>query len=162
MPDLTPTSAPSDFDFIIGDWHVKHRRLKARLAGSTDWFEFAGRSSTRKVLGGFGNVEDNILNFPDGTVRAAALRSFDQTTGTWAIWWLDRRMPHQLGTPVIGSFVGTTGTFLAHDSFDDKPIQVRFIWNTNPGQNPSWEQAFSTDDGQTWETNWTMEFVREQ
>ena len=27
--------APHDWDFLIGSWNVKHRRLKARLAGST-------------------------------------------------------------------------------------------------------------------------------
>jgi hypothetical protein len=25
-----------------------------------------------------------------------------------------------------------------------------------------WEQAFSLDDGQTWETNWTADFTRSQ
>ena len=65
------TAAPADFDFIIGDWHVRHRRLNSRLTGCTDWTEFKGMSSTRKILGGFGNVEDNLLCFPEAEVRAA-------------------------------------------------------------------------------------------
>ncbi len=151
---------PSDFDFIIGEWRVLHRRLNSRLQGSNEWTEFRGTSSTRKILGGFGNVEDNVLQFPDGDVRAAAFRSYDRNTRCWAIWWLDGRLPHGLDTPVVGSFTGEVGTFLASDVLDGRHIQVRFIWRTNPGFNPTWEQAFSADDGITWETNWTMEFER--
>ena len=152
--------APTDFDFIIGDWQVEHRRLNSRLTGCTEWTTFQGLSSTRKILGGFGNVEDNILHFPDGDVRAVAMRSFNRDTREWSIWWLDGRNPHQLDTPVLGRFTGTIGEFFANDSVRGMPIKVRFIWRTNPGENPSWEQAFSADAGATWETNWTMVFSR--
>ena len=158
LPEMT--AAPTDFDFIIGDWKVQHRRLNARLTGCTEWTEFEGLSSTRKILGGFGNVEDNVLRFPEGEVRAAAFRSFDRSTRTWSIWWLDGRSPHQLDAPVVGEFTGTTGLFFADDTLRGKPVRVRFTWNTNPGANPTWQQAFSPDNGQTWETNWTMEFRR--
>ena len=160
MPASPQSRASSDFDFIIGDWIVRHRRLNERLCDCTEWTEFHGTSSTRKILGGFGNVEDNVLNFPAGAVRAAAFRSFDSTTGTWAIWWLDGRAPLSLDAPVVGSFSGTVGTFFVDDSLGGRPITVRFTWKANPGSNPTWEQAFSDDGGTTWETNWTMEFER--
>lgn len=153
-------NAPTDFDFIIGDWQVRHRRLNSRLTGCSDWTEFSGLSSTRKILGGFGNLEDNVLRFPEGEVLAAAVRSYNQDEGSWAIWWLDRRHPHQLDVPVVGRFANHAGVFHAHDSLDGIPIEVRFIWNVNPGDSPTWEQAFSADGGATWETNWTMEFTR--
>jgi hypothetical protein len=149
-----------DFDFIIGQWRVRHRRLNERLCGCDDWTEFHGTSSTRKILGGFGNVEDNVIHFPTEVVRAAAFRSFDPVTGTWAIWWLDGRAPHNLDTPVVGGFSGAMGTFFADDFLGGKPVKVRFIWNANLGRNPTWEQAFSADAGASWETNWTMEFAR--
>ena len=158
MQNISQTVPPPDFDFIIGTWQVSHRRLNARLQGCKDWTEFQGTSATRKILGGFGNVEDNVLHFPEGDVRAAAIRSYDPKTRTWAIWWLDGRAPQSLDPPMVGSFSDTVGTFLANDVLDGRPIQVRFIWRTNPGSNPTWEQAFSADAGATWETNWTMEF----
>jgi hypothetical protein len=161
MPTSLPTSAPIDFDFIIGDWQVQHRRLNSRLIGCTECTEFPGSSSTRKILGGFGNVEDNVLKFPDEEVKAAAFRSFNELSQEWAIWWLDGRAPHHLDVPVVGRFSGTVGTFIAKDSLNGKPITVRFTWHANPGLNPVWEQAFSGDDGKTWETNWVMEFVRQ-
>ena len=162
MSNITPPSAPADFDFIVGDWQVSHRRLNSRLAGCTDWTEFQGTSSTRKILEGFGNVEDNILKFPHGEIRAAAFRSFNEETQEWAIWWLDHRAPHVLDTPVVGKFSGTVGTFFATDKLNGKPITVRFTWQANTGGNPTWEQAFSEDEGTTWETNWVMEFVRSE
>ena len=160
MQDTSRTVPPPDFDFIIGDWSVSHRRLNARLQGCGDWTEFQGTSSTREILGGFGNIEDNVLEFPDGDVRAVAIRSYDPKARSWAIWWLDGRAPHSLDTPVVGSFSGTVGTFQANDVLDGRPIQVRFVWRATPGSNPTWEQAFSADGGSTWETNWTMEFRR--
>jgi hypothetical protein len=159
---LVTEHPPSDFDFMIGTWNVRHRRLNSRLTGCTEWTEFSGRSSTCKILGGFGNVEDNVLRFPDGEVRAAAFRSFDPATRTWAIWWLDGRHPHHLDVPVVGGFTGHLGVFYADDTLNGAPVRIRFRWNANPGGNPTWEQAFSGDAGATWETNWTMEFVRSE
>lgn len=162
MPTYTQPTAPSDFDFMIGEWQVNHRRLNSRLTRCTDWTEFKGTSSTRTILGGFGNVEDNIIMFPEGDVKAAAFRSFNETSQEWAIWWLDRRSPHRLDVPVVGKFSGSIGTFFAQDTLEGNPITVRFTWHKNLGGNPIWEQAFSGDGGNTWETNWVMEFVRRE
>ena len=153
-------SAPDDFDFVIGDWHVRHRRLAERLAGCTDWVEFDGEMSTRPILGGFGNVEDNLLRFPDGEFRAIALRAFDPETSQWRIWWLDGRFPDRLDVPVLGGFDSGVGTFYANDVLDGRPITVRFLWTRVDADRLRWEQAFSADDGATWETNWTMDFTR--
>lgn len=153
-------SAPPDFDFVMGDWTVEHRRLKERLAQCDEWIEFDGAMSTCKILGGFGNLEDNILRFPDGEVRAVALRSYDPLTKTWAIWWLDGRFPGRLDIPVVGGFQEGVGTFFAKDTLAGMPITVRFIWRRANSDELHWEQAFSADEGITWETNWTMHFRR--
>jgi hypothetical protein len=153
-------SGAGDFDFQSGAWNVHHRRLKARLAQSDDWEEFTGTCIAQPVLGGNGNMDDNLLNFPGGPYRAVTLRSFDPETGNWAIWWLDARRPHQLDVPVIGRFTNGRGEFLARDTFEGEPIVVRFLWLDTDKAEPRWEQAFSPDEGKTWETNWTMRFVR--
>lgn len=153
-------SQHTDFDFLFGSWEVTHKRLVQRLKNSTIWEEFSGTSTTRPTLGGFGNLEDNLLNFPDGAFNAIAIRSFDQSTGKWAIWWLDGRQPHHLDVPVIGSFTDGVGTFVCDDTFEGKPIKVRFLWTMQTPDKCLWQQAFSLDTGQTWETNWTMEFSR--
>ena len=123
-------SAPTDFDFFIGRWKVAHRRLKARLAGCTEWESFSGVSVAQKSLGGFGNVDDNILETPSGTYRAMSIRSFDAELGAWSIWWLDGRSPGSLGVPVVGRFANGVGTFLTEDTWEGKPIRMRSRWRS--------------------------------
>ena len=158
MPLDTLPHAPNDFDFIVGDWTVKHERLRARLAGNDEWEQFDGLSSTVKTLGGFGNLEDNLLKYPSGDDRAVALRSFDTATGAWSIWWLDGRSPTSLDVPVAGTFENGIGIFHATDTLNGDPILFRFTGDSQP-EAPTWEQAFSGDQGTTWETNWRMTFT---
>jgi len=154
------TNGLHDFDFLMGKWTVRHHRLKHRLAGCTEWEDFSGESSFQPLLGGYGNVDDNVIHLPDGPYRAASLRAFDPGTGDWRIWWLDGRNPTNIDIPVVGRFEGNTGTFLAKEVIGDKPVVVRFLWTRTDTATPHWEQAFSLDDGRSWETNWTMEFER--
>lgn len=153
-------SSSADFDFQIGDWAVTHRRLRTRLAGANDWETFPGASSMRTILGGAGNVEDNLIHIPSGAYRASAIRTFDAASGLWAIWWLDMRQPHMLDVPVKGRFENGAGAFFADDVFEGRPIRIRFLWLDTASGAPRWEQAFSADNGASWETNWTMQFVR--
>jgi hypothetical protein len=37
---------------------------------------------------------------------------------------------------------------------------VRFTWSGITTPTLRWEQAFSDDGGETWETNWIMEITR--
>ena len=150
-----------DFDFFVGEWSVHHRQLKERLSGSHEWVEFEGTTSTRKIMGGWGNMDDNVLDKPGGAYRAVTLRAFDPATGQWSIWWLDGRTPSaNLDPSVKGRFENGIGTFYADDTLKGKPIRVRFIWSHSSPSACHWEQAFSPDGGKTWETNWIMEFRR--
>ncbi len=152
--------SPSDFDFFMGRWKVSHKRLRGRLVESTEWEQFGGSCVAQKILGGFGNVDDNIVELPAGRYRATTIRSFDPKTNAWSIWWLDSRTPGSLDVPVVGSFEKGVGTFLANDTLNQKPIVVRFLWTLALPDRPRWEQAFSPDGGKTWETNWIMDFAR--
>lgn len=149
-----------DFDFLHGSWRVLHRRLRRRLADSDEWQEFDGTCTAQPILGGRGNMDDNLLNAPTGAYRAVSFRAYDTTTNRWAIWWLDGRTPLSLDVPVIGAFEHGVGTFYADDTLDGRPVRVRFRWTDTQASSPQWEQAFSPDEGKTWETNWTMRFVR--
>lgn len=155
-----PTSSANDFDFFMGTWKVRHTRLKERLNKCNEWQEFSGSSSVIKILGGQGNMDDNVLELPEATYRAATFRTFDAQSGIWSIWWLDGRYPTQLDTPMRGHFEDGVGYFFADDVFAGQPIRVRFLWTPGQHDQPRWEQAFSVDGGETWETNWIMDFQR--
>jgi hypothetical protein len=148
-----------DFDFFAGRWKVAHRRLRNRLAGDTVWEEFAGSCETQGIIGGLGNVDDNVLELPAGTYRAATLRLFSPATGAWSIWWIDARNP-ALEPPVQGGFKDGVGTFFGDDRLDGRPIRVRFIWSGITANSARWDQAFSADGGKSFEPNWTMLFER--
>lgn len=149
------------FDFIIGTWTVSHRRLKARLAGSMEWEEFGGHSVAQKILGGLGNFDDNIVELPAGTYNGATLRTYDPKTREWRIYWFDSRMPGApVDPPLTGKFENGVGTFYSDETFNGKPIKVRFVWTITKEGKPHWQQAFSPDGGKTWEVNWMNEFTR--
>lgn len=147
-----------DFDFWMGSWQVRNRRLRERLAGSDDWEEFESKVAARPLPGGLGN-EDVYCTNVDGGFVGMSFRFFDPETGTWSIYWADSRRPGLLDPPVIGSFSGDTGLFEGEDTFEGRPIRVRFLWSGVTTPTPRWEQAFSADGGETWETNWVMEFT---
>ncbi len=150
----------ADFDFLFGTWRVHHRKLKNRLAGETDWIQFEGEVICCPVLGGLGNVDDNLLDDPSGAYRAMSLRCYDFQAGRWSIWWVDARTM-RLEPPVHGQFEDGIGTFQGEDTFAGKPIRVRFLWSDITPHSARWEQAFSGDGGANWEPNWVMIFKRQ-
>jgi len=38
--------------------------------------------------------------------------------------------------------------------------RTRYMWSKITPTSAQWEQAFSTDEGKTWDTNWIMTFKR--
>jgi len=149
-----------DWDWLVGHWNVRHRRLKDRLVGSNEWEEFAGTCVNWPLLGGQGNVDDNVLELPSGIYRGVGVRAYDPEKEQWAIWWLDSRNPAHIDPPVYGGFSNGTGVFIGDDVFRGKPVKVRFRWSGIKADSARWDQAFSPDDGTTWEPNWYMVFTR--
>ena len=148
-----------DFDFWLGEWTIHNRRLRERLAGSEDWEEFAAHGTAWKILDGHGNADEFRTDY-DGGFAGMSFRFFDPATRLWSIYWADSRRPGLLDPPVLGSFDGDGGVFEGDDTFDGRPIRVRFTWSGVTTGAPRWEQAFSADGGATWETNWVMECTR--
>lgn len=150
---------PGDFGFLTGSWRVRHHKLKGRLLGSTEWTDFEGTCQCWPLLGEAANVDDNVLHAPDGVYRGVTLRRRHPGTGQWWIWWLDDQSA-AMQPPVIGEFKDGVGIFFGDDQLRGQPIRVRFIWSEICARAARWEQAFSGDQGRTWEVNWIMNFGR--
>jgi hypothetical protein len=149
-----------DFDFFLGRWTVKHRRLRKRLAGSDDWEEFDGTTTCQSLLGGMVNINESVSMRGGVTSQGLGLRAFDAKTGDWADWYLSGGDPTRIDAPGIGRFANGIGTFLSDDSFEGRPIKVRGVFTPiRPGL-AQWEQAFSPNGGGAWETNWVMRYTR--
>lgn len=151
---------PRDFDFWVGRWTVRNRVLRERLAGSDEWDEFEATVEARLILDGLGN-EDEFRTDHDGGFTGMSFRFFDPVRKRWSIYWADSRRPGVLDAPVFGAFDGDVGVFEGPDTFAGRPILMRFTWTGVTTSTPRWEQAFSEDGGGTWETNWVMDFTRD-
>lgn len=151
-------SRNSDFAFLDGNWRVQHRYLRAKQ--SQEWIEAQGTVSHREYQHGWANVEDYVIDRPGRPNYAVALRSYDSKNGQWNIWWLDGRFPSVIEQPMKGRFENGVGTFHGATMLDGKPTRVRFTWSDTTSASPRWQQAYSYDDGKTWETVWIMKLQR--
>ena len=78
-----------------------------------------------------------------------SFRFFDAESRQWSIYWADSRRCGVLDPPVFGSFEDGIGIFEGEDTFEGRPILVRFTWSRVATPTPRWEQAFSADGGET-------------
>lgn len=161
VPRFATAAGPEeDWQWLVGNWDVWHERLRGRLEGSTTWDEFPGKSNCWLTLGGLGTIDDNLLHLPGGTYRAFGVRAYDPMSRQWAIWWLDGRAAGKLDPPVRGGFQGSEGEFSGPDVYRGREVTVRFRWHETNSRRPHWDQAYSTDNGNSWEINWRNYFTR--
>ena len=157
---VTPsvTSSKHDFDFLAGEWTMENRRLKCRLNGCTEWIEYKSTDkNSGPILNGIGNLDiyKTSYNKVDNTsYEGLTVRLFDPKTRLWSLYWVDSNLG-KMDPPVVGSFEGNIGTFYAKDTFEGKNILVMFKWDKTDPDHPVWSQAFSTDQGKSWEMNMT-------
>ena len=149
----------NDFDFLFGKWKVVNRRLKERLKQCSDWETFEADYEARPILGGMGN-SDQLKVYRDGTYfEGYSLRLYQEETDTWLIYWVDN-WNKKLQIPVEGKFQDDIGLFYTEEPFEDILVKVRFSWERISDIEARWSQAFSSDEGGNWETNWTMDFSK--
>lgn len=148
------TSSPHDFDFLQGKWKVHNRKLKIRLAGNDDWEEFPSELHMRKTL--MGNIENYYATFNGKDFEGMAVRLFHPQRKLWTIHWIDSNGCAMDEHPVSGSFENKIGKFYASDHFEGRPIIMLYQWDATNPEHPVWSQAFSDDNGKTWEWNWEM------
>jgi hypothetical protein len=55
--------------------------------------------------------------------------------------------------PVTGSFEGNTGIFYGKNNWNGVPVLVMYKWDKTDPDHPQWSQAYSPDNGLTWEWN---------
>jgi len=147
----------NDFDFMTGTWDVANRCRVDFLDESSAWEEFPGVSEASRHFDGAANFDE--ITFPTRGYAGMTLRLYDPATQQWSLHWASKRTG-TLTPPVIGRFADGVGEFYGDDTHNDVPVRVRFIWSGITSTTAHWEQAFSTDDGKTWVTNWHMDMTR--
>lgn len=154
------TSSKTDFDFLVGKWRLSNRKLKKRLENNDEWTEFESSVELYKILNGIGNIDSYKATFDGKPFEGMTLRLYNPKTRLWSLYWADSNVG-VLDPPVVGSFDNNNvGHFFTKDTFNGKKIIMLFRWDARNKEKPVWSQAFSPDNGKTWEWNWFNESER--
>ena len=159
-PASQPPSAPlrdgqSDFDFEIGEWKTQVRVLRNPLSGKPAiWVEYEGVSVVRALMNGRANIVELSVSGLSGRIEGVSLRLYEPKLRRWSLNFASLR-DGEMTAPVIGSFDATgRGVFYGDDTLNGCPVRVRFVITQMSAKEAHFDQAFSADEGKTWETNW--------
>ena len=153
-PEAAVENGQRSFDWEVGAWHSEVRVLADPLSESAEeWLTFAGTSEVRPLMDGRANVVEFKVQGSAGRIEALNLRLYEPQADRWSLTFVSMR--DGLLTPsVYGGFHDGVGEFYGDDQLGGRPIKVRFLIIRQGPDKARFEQAFSDDDGETWETNW--------
>jgi hypothetical protein len=152
-----------DFDFEVGSWNAHVKTLVHRLSHSADWDEYSGVVTTRTLpkLEGWNESEMQVDSQKSGKhIELLAVRTYNPSTHQWSIYGTSLKTG-VFDPPMIGQFEKGCGEFYSQDTWEGRPIFVRFLWQRVDANHTRLEQAYSDDGGKTWETNWIYEGERQ-
>jgi hypothetical protein len=152
-PPASGRDGQHDFDFEIGSWSTHLRRLQHPLTGSTTWVEYEGTTVVRPVWDGRANLVELEVDGPAGHIEGLSLRLYDPGARRWSLSFASSR-DGAMSPPTIGGFANGRGEFFGRERIGGKDILVRFVISGITPTSARFEQAFSEDDGKTWEVNW--------
>lgn len=148
----------NNFDFFVGTWTTRQRRLRTVLDDCEEWYSFDGVTRCWSVFDGAGNIDE--VRFPERGFSGLTVRLYNAETDEWSLYWANSTTGLAM-PPVVGRFHDDgRGIFTSPDVYNGRTIEVRYTWSDITPVSAHWEQAFSVDGGVTWETNWTADFRR--
>src|SRR5690606_23780333 len=134
-------------------WKTHVRRLQHPLSGSSEWVEYEGTSIVRPIWDGRGNTVELDVSGPAGRIEGLSLRLYNPQSRQWSLNYASSA-GGTLGVPTVGAFANRRGEFYDHESIDGRMVLVRNVITDETPRSIRFEQAYSTDGGKTWETNW--------
>ncbi len=142
-----------DFDWEIGAWDTRLKRLREPLSGKTDWFEYAGTTVVKPVMGKRANLAELDVRGTASAIAGISLRLYQPASGQWTLNFANLSNG-RITEPMTGSFNAGLGTFYGQDTANGRLVFVRFL--IIPMSENAWRfvQAYSNDGGRTWENNW--------
>ncbi len=150
------------FDFNIGMWKSRIRRLVHPLSGSNTWVNYNGTVRVRPVWGGRANLEEVEADGAAGHLEFVELRLYNADSHQWSINGASGSDGVVVQPPMIGEFKSGRGLFYDQEYFHGRAIFVRQIWSVISPSSYSMVQSFSGDGGKTWEANFIADVTRVQ
>lgn len=149
-----------DFDFHLGTWKTHIRSLQHPLTGSTSWVEYDGSLVVRKVWDGRAQLEELEADGAGKHIEDLLLFLYNPQTRQWSLNSASSG-DGMVGTPMFGEFRNGRGEFYDQEpALHGRSVLVRQVWSDITPDSHRFEQAFSSDGGRTWETNFTAALTR--
>lgn len=146
---------PGDFDFLAGEWTIRHRKRKA--PNGDDWTEFSSTASVHRVLDGAASIEE--LRNPGGSCMGMGVRTWLPDTAMWADHWTSAANGI-VNPPQLGRFIDGEGVFISEETIDGTVWQFRGVWDRIATGSCRWHQSSSSDRGKSWVWDWWMQWTR--
>ena len=150
-----------DFDFNVGVWHTRIRRIGDPFRDPTNSFEMNGTVTVRKIWGGRAQLEEIEADGPKGHWEGLTLFLYNPHSHQWSQSFLDSKIA-VLSAPLVGEFKDDRGELFSQDTFHDKAIMVRGVWSDITPDSHRYEESYSNDGGKTWVTAFDAHLTREQ
>ena len=147
-----------DFDFEFGAWKAQVR-LREPLSISDRWVILTGTSTVTPFWKGRSNFGVLEVGNAHLHIQGLTLRLYHPRERVWYINFANSKIG-DLGTAMIGGFNGGIGTFYDRETYDGKPVMVRFIFSDITRTHFQLVQSFSADGGARWIPNWIARFTR--
>lgn len=152
---LPTGKGPGDFDFLTGEWSIRHLRLMDGTAN--DWQRFDSGATVHRVLDGIGSIEE--LRKADGSFMGMGVRVWLPEQKKWADHWTSAANG-VVNPPQLGEFIDGEGRFVSEETIDGIKWLYRGVWDRIASGTCRWHQSNSKDLGKTWQWNWWMEWTR--
>jgi hypothetical protein len=144
-----------DFDFLTGEWLIRHRR-RPDMKGD-EWLEFESGATVHRVLNGMGSIEE--LRKADGSDMGMGVRVWLPEEKKWADHWTSAATGI-VGTPQKGEFIDGEGVFISGETLDGVDWLYRGVWDQIGDGRCRCHQSVSKDGGKSWDWNWWMMWTR--
>lgn len=150
-----------DFDFDIGVWHTRIRRILDPLSASEDSIDLTGTVTVRKVWGGKAELEEIETDGPQGHWEGLSVFLYNPQSHQWSQSFINSQRG-ELGAPLIGEFHDGRGELFSEDTFQGRSILVRGVWSDIEPDSHRYQEFYSDDGGTTWKVAFRAELTRDK
>jgi hypothetical protein len=160
----TPTPAPAvhdgqhDFDFNIGVWHTRIKRILDPFAGSSESVELNGIVTVRKVWDGKAELEEIEADGPKGHWEGLTLFLYNPSAHQWSQSFANSKVG--ILSSNIGEYKDGRVVLIGQDTVNDKTILVRAMWSDIRPDSHQYEESYSNDGGTTWVRSFIANLTR--
>src|SRR5579871_2056057 len=108
-----------DFDFNLGTWHTRIKRLLHPLSHSSDWTSLDGTVTVRKVWAGRGQLEEIEADGSLGHFEGLTLFMYNPAAHQWSMSF-SNSSSGTMDIPGIGEFRNGRGEFIDQETYNGR------------------------------------------